>query len=123
MDRRQLDAVMNAAKEKDLIVLAASPFATGLTTTHTDIDSRYLVSKGVVPIAMMPDAAEVKMRIGQALYGNDRKRLVPFMTETDYIGEQPPEWYQHNRQTLPDGLRRLGRARETLYKRELAPCP
>ena len=106
-----------------LIVLVASPFATGLTTAHTDIDSRYLVSQGVVPITMMPDAAEVKIRIGQALYGNDKEKLVPFITETDYIGEQTLEWYQSERHPLPEGIRRLGRARETLHKKELTLFP
>lgn len=91
MDPPQVDAMMNAANKRRLLVFAANPFPTG-RVDHKYGPAQYLIRKGAIPIYMMPQAAEAKLLIAKAIYGNNTDLIKEFMTKNTYIGEQPRVW-------------------------------
>ncbi len=118
MDPPQIDAMMEAAGKKGLDVYGANPFPTG-RTDHKYEPAQYLIRKGAIPIYMMPHAAESKLLIAQAIYGNNRDMIREFMTKNNYIGEQPHVWEPD----INSKVRSWGQPTESLPKKSLATYP
>ena len=118
MDPPQIDALMAAADKKGLLVFAANPFPTG-RTDHRYEPAQYLIRNGAIPIYMMPHAAESKLLIAQAIYGDNRDLIREFMTKNNYIGEQPHVWEAD----IESKVRSWGQPTESLPQSQLVSYP
>lgn len=118
MDPPQIDAMMDAADKKGLAVFAANPFPTG-RIDHKYEPAQYLIKRGAIPIYMMPHAAESKLLIAQAIYGDNRDMIKEFMTKNNYIGEQPHVWEPD----INSRVRSWGQPTESLPRSPLAAYP
>lgn len=120
-DRQQADAIIDSANKREIIVFATNPFPTG-RVDHEYADAQYLITKGAIPLHMLPHAASVKMQIAEALYGKDRDQIVAFLASNNFIGEQPSIWTPR---PIPVGtnikIRVLGLPREPFEGIDLKP--
>ena len=87
-----VDAVMSASEETGKIVFLASPLAVG-SLDHKYADALYAVEKGAIPVEMMPAALAAKIHLAVTMFGTkDRSRLIDFVKNRNYAGEQFAEW-------------------------------
>lgn len=118
-DRQQADAIIGTSAQRKMMVFATNPFPTG-RVDHDYADAQYLISKGAIPLHMMPHAAGVKLQIAEVLWGSDNDYIKAFMTSNTFIGEQPPIWTPRPT-NIP--MRELGLPREPFAGIELKPSP
>lgn len=118
-DQQQVDAIMDAARERKLLTFATNPFPTG-RVDHEYADAQYLIEQGAIPLHMMPHAAAVKLKIGEAIWGRDNETIEAFMTSNDFIGEQPNTWTPR---LSKNQVRRTGQPIDSIAKTKLLPYP
>lgn len=117
-DKQQVDAIMRASREREMLVFATNPFPTG-RVDHTYHDARYLIQQGAIPLQMLPHAAAVKLKIGEAIWKPNIPMVKAFMTGNNYVGEQPPDWTP--KFTLE--LKTIGQPNQSLPKKPLSFYP
>ncbi|MEK7632859.1 MAG: asparaginase domain-containing protein [Patescibacteria group bacterium] len=88
---QQIDAIMKAAEEKDILVFAANQFPTG-KFNHVFEETFYLTKKGVIPVQILEHAIYAKIRWAECVYGEDRKKIKFFVAGNNFVGEQPDDW-------------------------------
>lgn len=118
-DHQQVDAIIRGANTRRMLVFATNPFPTG-RVDHAYADAQYLIAQGAVPLFMMPHAAEVKLKIAQAIYGRDLEKIGAFMTDNNYVGEQPGLWTPRSTNS---NVRQFGQPEESLPRRKLEFYP
>lgn len=91
--RKQIDAIVDAAKINNTILFATNPFPTW-STSHLYADAVYLSEKWIVPIHCLQHAAYAKIKWGQTVWWNNVEKIKMFLTWNNFIWEQPDEWEQ-----------------------------
>lgn len=87
VNRKIVDAVVKAARETGKLVFATNPFPQG-STDHSYADARNLVDQGIIPLRMLTHAAFAKLLWADHVFGNDRAKIIKFMTENNFCNEQ-----------------------------------
>ncbi|HRI35656.1 MAG TPA: asparaginase domain-containing protein [bacterium] len=119
--RKQINAIVKAAKETDTILMAVNPFPSG-STDHHYADSMYIKEQGIIPIHSLEHAVYAKVKWAQAVFGNDFRKIRFFLTGTNFVGEQPNEWtppldiIEENMRLGGYRVRTYGQPRESLDK-------
>ena len=84
-------AIIKAAEETGKIVFAANPFPAG------KLDHKYEASEELRKVmhatAVLPIALEAKLMLAQRLFGEDHEKIIEFVTKRNYVGEQPPVYW------------------------------
>ena len=118
-DLAQFDKILEAAKRRNLLVYAGNPFPTG-RTDHLYAEALYITNHGAVPIHMLPHAADVKLKILDAVFGPNIEAIKSYMINNSLIGEQPLDWTPVDPSS---GARSYGQPKESLPKIELPVYP
>jgi len=89
--RKQVDAIVKAAKENKAALFAANPFPTW-STEHLYAEALYLTEQGITPIHCLEHAAYAKIKWAQAVWGSDIHKIKMFLIWNNFMGEQPYIW-------------------------------
>lgn len=86
-------AIMEAVRAAHKGVFAANPFPEG-KLTHLYVPAAELRRSGVNATAILPIALEAKILLAQRLFGENTRRVTDFVTKRNYVGEQPPVYWE-----------------------------
>lgn len=86
-NRKIVNAVMEAARQRGKIFFATNPFPNG-NVSHEYVDSQYLAKQGIVPIQMLTHAVYPKLKWALKVFGRDPLSIVRFTADNNFIGEQ-----------------------------------
>ncbi|MBI2036374.1 asparaginase [Candidatus Microgenomates bacterium] len=85
-------AIMLAAQETGKSVIAANPFPQG-KLDHAYEPAVKLREAGVLVTGIPPTALRAKVLLAQRLFGEDQARILDFIGNRNFVGEQPPQYW------------------------------
>lgn len=89
--RKQVNAILKAAKENKAALFAANPFPTW-STTHIYTEALYLKEQWITPINSLEHSVYAKIKWAQAVWGNDLHKIKMFLIWNNFMWEQPNNW-------------------------------
>jgi len=119
--RKQVDAIVKAAKENKAALFAANPFPTW-STEHLYAEALYLTEQGITPIHCLEHAAYAKIKWAQAVWWSDIHKIKMFLIWNNFMWEQPYIWEPPlevvEELAKPNGfkMRRVGQPVDSLIK-------
>lgn len=87
VNRKIIEAIVQAARKEGKLVFATNPFPEG-STDHTYVDTQYLKSQGIIPLKMLSHAAYAKLLYVLSVFGDDAANILQFMTNNNFRNEQ-----------------------------------